>query len=233
MDITPFAFQMIGSVRLLRAMRHSLRRLRLLPIRLRVLSPNSLMQNEPPNKSLQPVISSARLDLVPMSIDFLRASLDRDLAAASAILQASIPNDWSTFPQYVLALRLKQLEAMPALGPWLLRAMVLRSSRAMIGDIGFHGPPGNACMEAFSPGAAEFGFDVFPAFRRQGYAHEASIAMIEWASRAHGVRNFIFTIRPDNIASQALAAKLGFSRIGSHEDEVDGTEDILEYKAAP
>jgi GNAT superfamily N-acetyltransferase len=80
------------------------------------------------------------------------------------------------------------------------------------------------------PGAVEFGFTVFPSFRRQGYAREASLAMMRWARQTHGVIRFILSIRPDNTASQALAAQLGFVRIGSHIDEVDGLEDVLEYR---
>ena len=49
-----------------------------------------------------------------------------------------------------------------------------------------------------------------------------------WARECHGVLRFVMTIRPDNVASQSLAASLGFVRIGSHIDEVDGLEDILE-----
>lgn len=40
------------------------------------------------------------------------------------------------------------------------------------------------------------------------------------------------TIRPDNRPSQALTAQLGFVRIGSHIDDVDGLEDILEYRVS-
>ena len=83
-------------------------------------------------------------------------------------------------------------------------------------------------MTAISPGAAEFGYTVFPPYRRRGYAREASIALMDWARQTHGVTRFIVSIRPDNVASQALAASLGFVRIGSHLDEVDGLEDILE-----
>ena len=175
-------------------------------------------------------ISSERLDLIPMSPDFLRASLENDMAAARSMLGASIPADWPSI-QAVLALRLRQLEDEPALQPWLLRAMILRSSRTMIGHIGFHTAPGADYLQAYSPAAVEFGLTVFPPFQRQGFAREASLAMMGWAREVHGVRNFVWTVRPDNAASQALAAKLGFVRIGSHEDEVDGTEDILELKS--
>ena len=53
---------------------------------------------------------------------------------------------------------------------------------------------------------------------------------MRWAHQVHGVTRFVLSIRPDNTASQALAAGLGFVRIGSHIDEVDGLEDILEHR---
>ena len=176
------------------------------------------------------IIASERLDLIPMSLGFLRASLQCDIAAAQSLLRAAIPDDWPTNPA-ILAMRLRQLEEDPALEPWLLRAMVLRSSRTMIGHIGFHTAPGADYLQPYSPGAVEFGFTVFTAFQRQGYAREACLALMRWAQAAKGVQNFVLTIRPDNTASQALAAQLGFVRIGSHEDDVDGIEDILELKS--
>src|SRR6516164_7198194 len=109
------------------------------------------------------IISSARLDLVPMSPDFLRASLGNDMAAARSILCASIPADWPA-SQSTLALRLRQLEEDPTLQPWLFRAMVLRSTRTMIGHIGFHAAPGADYLQPYSPAAVEFGFTVFPNF---------------------------------------------------------------------
>lgn len=178
------------------------------------------------------IISSHRLDLVPMSAAFLRASLHGDAGEAERIAGVSIPADWPDIPT-VLSLRLRQLEADPALAPWLLRAMILRDTRTMIGHIGFHTAPAPDYLASISPGAIELGFTVFPAFQRRGFAREAALALMDWARTAHGLRAFIFSIRPDNTASQALAAQLGFVRIGSHEDEEDGTEDILELTGPP
>ena len=56
------------------------------------------------------------------------------------------------------------------------------------------------------------------------------MALMRWAHEDHGVTRFVLSIRPDNTASQNLAASLGFARIGSHLDEVDGLEDILERR---
>jgi len=165
-----------------------------------------------------------------MTPAFLRASLRCDLPEAERELQASLPPDWPGEHAEVLSLRLKQLDCEPALQQWLARAMVHRGTGVMIGHIGFHAAPGADYLRPFSPGAVELGFTVFPAFRRQGYAREASIALMRWARRVHDVRSFVMSIRPDNVPSQALAAQLGFVRVGSHVDEVDGPEEVFEYR---
>jgi ribosomal-protein-alanine N-acetyltransferase len=154
-----------------------------------------------------------------------------DTGACSRILGASVPPKWPEPDyRYVLDLRMGQLEADPSLQPWLMRAMVDRETRTMVGDIGFHTAPAPEYLKPYSPMAVEFGFSVFPAYRRQGYAREAAKVMMQWAHAQHGVTEFIMTIRPDNVPSQALAAQLGFVRIGSHVDEVDGVENILELQ---
>ena len=181
-------------------------------------------------------IRSSRLDLVTFNPAFLRASLDGKLRNAESILELSLPEGWPRCAEpgwpdctSVLTLRLQQLEDDPTVQPWLLRAMVPRGSSLMAGYIGFHTAPGAAYLEPYSPGGVELGFTVFPPFRRRGYAREATLALIEWARRYHGVSRFVMTISPDNVASQSLAKSLGFVRIGSHVDEIDGVEDILEW----
>jgi hypothetical protein len=44
------------------------------------------------------------------------------------------------------------------------------------------------------------------------------------------VTRFVVSIGPTNVASIALAQQLGFRRIGSHIDEVDGPEQIFERR---
>jgi RimJ/RimL family protein N-acetyltransferase len=173
------------------------------------------------------VIHSERLDLIPLTPDFLRASLQGNILEAEQLLEHSLPDGWPDCSD-VLKMRLRQLENDPELQPWLLRAISLRRGRVMVGHVGCHTAPGADYLQPYSPGAVEFGFQIFPPFRRQGYACEASLALMRWASAERGITNFILSISPDNTASQALAAKLGFTRIGSHIDEVDGLEEILE-----
>ena len=155
-----------------------------------------------------------------------------DNSKARQILDVNFPDEWPD--RKILALRLRQLEADPELQPWLLRAITLRQTSTIVGYIGFHTRPDPHYLQRWLRGAVEFGFVILPAFRRQGFAEEAARALMYWANAAHAVNRFVLTIGPDNQASQALAAKLGFKRIGSHVDEVDGPEDVLaiEYVSA-
>jgi RimJ/RimL family protein N-acetyltransferase len=176
-------------------------------------------------------IHTDRLDLIPMSPAFLRASIRGDGVEAQNEIQLSLPEHWSD-ANGVLELRLRQLESNPALQPWLLRAMALRSTGEMVGHIGFHDQPGAEYLREWCPGGVEFGFTVFPSHRRKGYAREASRALMQWAHEFHGVTGFVVTIAPSNAASQALAAHLGFVRVGSHLDDIDGIEDVLVLNTA-
>ena len=49
----------------------------------------------------------------------------------------------------------------------------------------------------------------------------------------NGATRYRLSIRPDNAASQALAAKLGFTKVGTRDDPVEGVEDVLERTELP
>ena len=161
-----------------------------------------------------------------MAPEFLTATLAADRARQEAILGATVPHDWPDQLD-VVRKRLEQLRAEPGLQPWLLRAMLLRNERRMIGQVGFHTRPGEHYLDEFAAGGVEFGYTVFLTFRRLGYAREACSGLMDWAWRAHGVTRFVVSISPDNLASLALARGLGFVRVGSHIDEEDGPEDVF------
>ena len=142
-----------------------------------------------------PAISTARLDLAPMSPSFLEALLAGRPGIAEGLGGFLIPHGWPDEQDArMLALRLSQLREDPEAQEWLVRAIVLRGPpRQMIGHIGFHGKPA---------GFAELGYTVFEEHRRQGYAQEAIEGMMEWAASRHGVRRFRLF---DFAAQRALA----------------------------
>jgi RimJ/RimL family protein N-acetyltransferase len=170
---------------------------------------------------VQPVFSE-RLELVWLSPVFVEALLAGRLEEAQRVIGATLPPGWPEEDTlHWLAVRLKRMTDDPEAAPWLTRAMLRRSDGAFVGDIGFHGKP-NAARQA------ELGYTVEAEYRRQGYASEAALALIDWARREHAIRRFLVSISPSNAPSLGLAAKLGFQRIGTQMDEIDGEEYVFE-----
>jgi RimJ/RimL family protein N-acetyltransferase len=71
--------------------------------------------------------------------------------------------------------------------------------------VNLKGPP----LEA---GEVEIGWGIVPEARGQGFATEASRAVIEWAVSVSKVRRVSATIPETNAASQNVARRLGMSR---------------------
>ena len=170
-------------------------------------------------------IDTERLRLCPLDAACLRASLGGDTAEVERRLGARLPAEWEDLTD-VLRLRLGQLEQAPDQAPWLTRAVVLRREARVIGVAGFHGPPGGDWLRDVAPGGVEFGYTIFPADRRSGYAAEAGGGLMRWAHEQHGVRRFVLSIGPENHASAALARKLGFARTGEWIHEKRGLEHV-------
>lgn len=157
-----------------------------------------------------------RLELHPLPLPVLDALLDGDLPRVRE--QVPFDVDERTFAEdgYVLRLRQAQLRADPTELPWLFRAAVLRGTREVVGRIGLHAPPDSA-------GGVEIGYSVQPAWRRKGLATEMAAGLLAWA-REQGATECVASTAPDNTASQAVLARLGFVRTGEAMDEVDGLE---------
>lgn len=179
-----------------------------------------------PSDSERPgVIQSQRLDLLPMSVQFLEACLREDRAGAARLLGYPVADEWQ--PNARLIFRLEQLRADPSLEPWLLRAVILRATGTMIGHTGFHTAPAPDYLEPYAAGGVEMGYTIYPAFRRQGYAIEMVAAMMDWAEQKHHVRRFVLSISPQNVPSLSIARHFSFRKVGSHIDEEDGLEEIF------
>jgi RimJ/RimL family protein N-acetyltransferase len=173
---------------------------------------------------IQRVISSQRLDLVPMPRAVLAALLEgrRD----DAVIGAKIPAWWpEESDRRFLRVRIEDIDRDPAAEPWLLWALVHRgSARTMVGYAGFHGPP------AGEDAKLELGYAIFPAFQGRGYASEAARALMDWARAGHGIGHFVVSIAPGNEPSLALARRLGFVQTGEQWDDEDGLELVFELR---
>ena len=114
-----------------------------------------------------------------------------------------------------LQVQLQRMEAQPERREWMARLMVTNDGVG-VGHCGFHGPPETI-------GRTEIGYTVFTEFRGRGYAKEAARGLVDWAfkQREHEV---YASISPANAPSLAVVRALGFTQVGTQEDEVDGLE---------
>lgn len=170
------------------------------------------------------LISTARLDLQLVSVEELLsfAANPTDLLGARGI---SNPYGWFGPEPGPVQRRIAQVKVDPSVNPWLLRAIVERATNEAVGLINFHDRPD-------AQGMLEVGYRIAAPRRREGFAREATLGLFHWASHQPGVAVFRASISPDNTASLALAAGLGFIEVGVQEDEIDGTEIIFEVAAA-
>ena len=181
-----------------------------------------------------PPIRAKRVELVSMTPSAIHALLDDRREEAAAELRLVLPDGWpDDHDASFLRLRLGQMRARPEIQEWAVRALTfLGQARPFAGHLGFHGPPGVNALRRDD--AVELGYMVMPAYRRQGYATEAVLAMIDWAHRERGVGVFVASISPANEPSLALVRRLGFVHVGEHWDEEDGLEHeyLLELSSA-
>jgi RimJ/RimL family protein N-acetyltransferase len=83
--------------------------------------------------------------------------------------------------------------------------LVLRDG-VVVGDVGWFGPPDE-------DGECEIGYGLAPSVRRQGVATAAVQLLVDWVL-AQGARSVRAEVLPDNAASLALLARLGFADLG-------------------
>lgn len=120
--------------------------------------------------------------------------------------------------------RAAQVAEHPASAAWITRAVLDPDRGLLVGRAGFHGPPDAA-------GMVEVGYAIDPAFRRQGYARAALVALLKWANDDALIVIVRATISPNNIASTALVSQYGFVEVGEQWDDEDGLETIFEVDA--
>jgi len=96
-------------------------------------------------------------------------------------------------------------------GSWVLLgfgffSVIEKASGQWIGFLGTIRPEG-------WPGT-EVGYALIPDAWGKGYAVEGSVAVMDWAFSSLGWTDIIHTINPDNLASQAVARRLGATNRG-------------------
>ena len=166
-----------------------------------------------------PPIHTDRLELVSMSLSFMRALAAGDLDTATREMDATLPAGMREDLAGFLGYRIPALEADLASQSWLGRAIVVTQPdgrREVIGTIGFHAPPGDT-------GRVEIGYRVEETYRRRGIATESVRALLAWAE-SRGIHRFRASVAPGNAASLSIVRSFGFQEVGIQMDEIDGEE---------
>ncbi len=118
-----------------------------------------------------------------------------------------------------------QRQAVPdTLGNWWQRAIRLRDSGELIGDLGLH---------FVDADTVELGISLAPAHQRQGYAHEAVEVMLDFVFGGLHKRRVVALVDPRNLACIRLLEGLGMRRTGARTDPVVFALPASEWLAPP
>ncbi len=152
-------------------------------------------------------IATARLTLVPITLDVAGAALD-DRDALEEIVDATVPDEWPN-PDFAEALTFirADLKRNPSYALW-TRLIIHTADRTVVGDAGFESTPDKS-------GTVEIGYGVVSAYRNDGIAGEAAGALIDWAFSKRAVRSVTAECYDDNPASARVLEKLGMKRTGT------------------
>jgi len=96
---------------------------------------------------------------------------------------------------------------------WFQRAIRLRKSGELIGDLGIHLPPD-------AEGSIEFGVSIVPAHQGNGYACEAVRAVFGLVFGLLGRHRIQASVDPRNIASMAMLRALGMRQEAHHRESL-------------
>lgn len=143
-----------------------------------------------------------RLTLRPMP-PAAAALLPGQRAACADLIGAVLDDAWP-LPD-VRGVLARQAVSTPGAAPFGIWTMVEQASPIVVGDVGFHGPPGDH-------GVVEIGYSVVPSRRGRGYASEAVGGLTRWVLAQPGVTKVVAGTVPGNGASERVLEKLGFTR---------------------
>jgi len=169
-------------------------------------------------------IRTERLELIAFPPKAIHALIVGRRDEAERLLKLRLPAEFPNAGDLdgFLPIQLKRMEAEPERREWMARLMVSESEGA-VGHCGFHGPPDTI-------GRAEIGYTVFSEFRGRGFAKEAAPGLVDWAFEK-GEREVYASVSPNNGPSLAVVRRLGFTQVGTQQDEVDGLELVFVIRA--
>jgi RimJ/RimL family protein N-acetyltransferase len=142
-----------------------------------------------------------------------RQEVERMLEAMSEYERSQVSAEW-----------LARVRASAEPDPWISAFRVVRlNDDSVVGSCGFKGPP--------AEGVVEIAYGTHPEDEGRGYATEAALALIDFASSSAEVRLIRAHTLPDAAASKRVLAKCGFRYVGDTVDPEDGMVSRFERPA--
>jgi len=173
------------------------------------------------------VLTTRRLDLVPITLPMVEAIFANDRRAAEQLAGARLPAAWPgrALIERAFTADLGAIRSDPARRLWGDRLMLTREPEPrVVGSVIFHGHPDD--------GVAEVGYGVEADSQGQGLATEATAACVDWALAQPGIQSVTASTFPWHHASLRVIARVGMRRVGSREHDLLGEIWVFERRAS-
>jgi ribosomal-protein-alanine N-acetyltransferase len=171
-----------------------------------------------------PALVTARLRLVPITLDGILAVLDHDKPRAEAIVGAAFPPTWPSDELLVSGFPYSRdaIKAAPDVRLWGDSLVLLKDEARVIGSVVFHGHP--------TDGVAEVGYSIEEAHRANGYAIEATRACVEWALAQPGIDAVQATTFEWHLASLGVIRGIGMQQVAVRDHDTLGSLLVFERR---
>ncbi len=155
-----------------------------------------------------------KIQLINCTSEIIKIILKGDDAIAME-LKLKVPENWTTFGPQSFEYALTQVADHDVETQWGMYIAVLSETQTLVGSGGYKGPPNEK-------GEVEIGYEVAPAFEKQGIATEMSRQFIEKAFRQERVEGVLAHTLAEENASVAVLRKNNFFFVEEFQDEEDG-----------
>jgi RimJ/RimL family protein N-acetyltransferase len=167
----------------------------------------------------RPLLDSDRLHLRPHTIDDFEAMHGLTVAPAARAFFSGEASREDSYRRLLTSIACWHLFGYGTF------AVIERESGDYVGNCGLFRLERD--LEPPFDGEPEAGWIIAHDRWGRGYAGEAMSAALAWFDAAHDIRRTVCMISPGNVASEAVAAKLGYEPIGL--SLYKGEEEIMRY----
>jgi [ribosomal protein S5]-alanine N-acetyltransferase len=158
-------------------------------------------------------IFTKRLYLVPFTLEIVKAAIIGD-AELSKVLGVTVLPNWceeefiQNLPEIADILCKNPLQSEWGWGSLIIH----KAENTLIGHVMNKIIPDATNLPT---GSVEIGYYITPSYRKQGYASEATKAIVDWVLGQPGMQSATAGCDPDNIASKRVLEKIGMQLLES------------------